>query len=68
MFSNEKNKDKELKLGLNFLLDYNEDRQVSFERNNFKNGIDNSLANSVVELDNEQHAIIYLNTIGKDVI
>jgi len=32
-FSNKKNFEKELEIGLNFLIDYNEDRQMTFEQN-----------------------------------
>ena len=65
-FSREDNIKRELKLGLNLLLDYNEDRQIILDDNL---DIDEeeiiSVANSVVESDQDQHAIMYLNTIGK---
>ena len=59
-----KNIDRDLKLGLNFLMDYNEDRQVTFEKK-FDKKIDLNWANSIVESDQNHHAIIYVDTIGK---
>ena len=69
--SNKDNIERELKLGLNFLMDYNEDRQVTINWKN-EDKIDTNLcgentlglANSFVGSDNNQHALIYLNTIG----
>ena len=62
-FSDKNNIEKELKLGFNFLMDYNEDRQVTFDLNisNKKVG----LAKSVAASDHNQHAFVYLDTIGK---
>ena len=62
-FADKDNIESNLKLGFNFLLDYNEDRQV-FERNINKND-EISLATSMVETAQDDHALIYLNTIGK---
>ena len=62
-FSNKDKIEKELRLGLNFIMDYNEDRQVIFDHRNEK---DRSLVGRVVESDDEQHAYIYLDTVGKD--
>ena len=63
-FSDVNNIREELKLGFNFLLDYNEDRQVTLyeaykKRKNF------SLARSLHESDQNNHAFVYLDTIGK---
>ena len=58
------NIERELKTGFTFVMDYNVDRQISFEemiptKNHF------SLGNIVAESDNVYHAFIYLDTIGK---
>ena len=51
-FKSKDNLEKDLKSGLSFVMDYNEDRQVDFN-------------NDIVEESNEKkNAIIYLNTIG----
>ena len=62
-FSDKKNIEKELEIGFNFLLDYNEDRQVTLDQNitETKGG----LAKSVSSSNQIQDAFIYLNTIGK---
>ena len=64
-FSHKENLDRELKLGLNFLMDYNEDRQLDVE-NNLKMlvGSEDTLATKLIESDDNQHASIYFNTIG----
>ena len=53
----------ELDLGFNFIMDYNEDRQVTFEQT-FDGKKEKSLARNMAS-DNSHHAYIYLNTIGK---
>ena len=63
-FSNKENIDQELELGFSFLMDYNEDRQVTFDQN-FSNAIKIGLAATIVETDTNKHASIYLNTIGE---
>ena len=63
-FTNKTNIDKELELGFNFVMDYNEDRQFiseNFSENKMKFG----LANSISEFDVSHNAVIYLDTIGK---
>ena len=62
-FSNPNNKERELKLGFNFIMDYNEDRQVTQSSSMIENEL--GLASSIVESSNKQHATIYINTIGK---
>ena len=66
-FSNRNNIKKELDLGFTIILDYNEDRQVTFETTKFlEDSQDNqSLAIQIIKSDDIQHASIYLNTIGK---
>ena len=63
-FANENNIDRDLELGFSFILDYNEDRQVTldsdiFEENHF------GLASGIVESDHDHQAFIYLDTIGE---
>ena len=64
-FSNKSNIAEELELGFNFFMDYNEDRQVirqSTVGKEEKSGISANL----LESDKNQHAFIYLDTIGKE--
>ena len=63
-FSNEENKENELKLGFAFIMDYNEDRQVTFDQE-FMRVEKDGLINRIVKSDNDQHATIFLDTIGK---
>ena len=65
-FSNKSNLNRELKSGFNFIMDYNEDRQVTFNHN-FSRGGDMSLTGNVVESDQDQQAVIYLNTVGESI-
>ena len=66
--SNKSNIAKELELGFYFLMDYNEDRQTrqarksTLAREDKKSGI----AANLLESDQNQHAFIYLDTIGKE--
>ena len=63
-FSDKNNLKSEINFGFNFLMDYNEDRQVIFEQNTSKAKL-MGLAKSVASSDQNQHAFVYLNTIGK---
>ena len=63
-FSNKNNIANELKLGFNFIMDYNEDRQVTFDENDEEEK-EVSLASSIVESDQDLNAFIYLNSIGE---
>ena len=63
-FTSKDNIDHDLKLGLYLILDYNEDRQITFGKN-VSEKRDVGLANSITELDDNKNALIYLNTIGK---
>ena len=62
-FSDRRNINKALELGFNFIMDYNEDRMVSFNR--FSNNKEPGLASNMVESDKNKQAFIYLDTIGK---
>ena len=63
-YSNQYNIKKELELGFTMILDYNEERQVTFDTVVESSEEDESLAIKIVESDDIQHASIYLNTIG----
>ena len=63
-FSDKKNIEKELEIGFNFLLDYNEDRQVTLGQSVTK--MELGLGNNVAASDHNKHAFIYLNTIGRN--
>ena len=74
-FSDGKNIENELDLGFNFIMDYNEDRQVTCDRNisnvdsqgsvNLPSRKKFSMARNIFEPDRNYHALIYFNTIGK---
>ena len=61
-FSDKNNLQRELEFGLTFLMDYNEDRQVTYDRVTKKKEI--GLVNTIIESDQSHHALIYLDTIG----
>ena len=63
-FSNKSNIDKELSSGFAFIMDYNEDRQITFDREIVREDDDDGLVSRIDESDENQHAFIYLNTIG----
>ena len=64
-FTKKQNIKEELKSGFNFIMDYNEDRQVLVDRKlNGKKNI--ALASSIVESDHHTNAFVYLDTIGKN--
>ena len=66
-FSDPNNIHAELKLGFNFLLDYNEDRQVTLKKGTKGKGTKFGLAKSFVESDQNNHALVYLDTIGNKI-
>ena len=55
----------QLKLGFNFIMDYNEIRQVTLKRNQIAK--ERTLAHraSALAQSQQHHASIYLNTLGK---
>ena len=63
-FSNKSNVEKELKSGFIFIMDYNEDRQVTFDKEGHKIR-QFSLTDKIVKSEENQQASIYLNTIGR---
>ena len=64
-FTTDGKKEVQLNLGFNFLMDYNEDRQVTFDKNisQEKFGLVSKLERSVSDQNN--NAFVYLHTIGK---
>ena len=66
-FTNRDNKENELKLGFAFIMDYNEDRQVTFDQD-FKEEDEDGLVNRIAKSDDDKHASIFLDTIGKLVL
>ena len=62
-YLDKENTERYLEIGFNFVLDYNEDRQVTFDEKHIEK-MDVGLADSMVGSNNDQHAHIYLNTIG----
>ena len=65
-FADKNNIDKQIELGFNFIMDYNEDRQLTFERN-ISNIEEVDLANRIAESNQQNQAFIYLNTIGENI-
>ena len=65
-FADKNNIDKQIELGFNFIMDYNEDRQLTFERNT-SNIEEVDLANRIAESNQQNQAFIYLNTIGENI-
>ena len=53
----------ELKLGLGFMMDYNEDKQVQLEENMMERKIEEDLLHTFQAYEQEK-ASIYINTIG----
>ena len=62
-FSNKDNTKEELKTGFTFLMDYNEDRQFTFDQTVEKMH-DDSISKRIVNSEVKSNAILYLNTIG----
>ena len=65
MYSDKNNVENDLEIGFNFLMDYNEDRQVTFDQNT-KTKLGFTI--SVASLDQNQHAFVYLDTVGEIII
>ena len=62
-FSNNDNIHNEIKTGLIFFMDYNEDRQTFNSDNRTVGG--KSFASRLFKRDNKNHASIIINTIGR---
>ena len=64
-YSSKANIDRELKYGFNFIMDYNEDRQVTFKQDQENKDDERvGLVNKIVKTDDDHKASIYLDTIG----
>ena len=64
-FSNKSNIAKEVELGFSFIMDYNEDRQVTFKSNMDDEEMRSGMTANILEFDKNHHAFIFLDTIGK---
>ena len=63
-FSNKHNIERQLESGFAFIMDYNEDRQVTYQED-YKTSEYDSLVHEIGKSDEDQHAFIYLDTIGE---
>ena len=63
--SNKDNIENELKTGFVFIMDYNEDRQVTFDKISIQLE-DKGLVSRMVESHDNEQASIYLDTIGNN--
>ena len=63
-FSNKDNIESELKTGLILLMDFNEDRQVTYKKEH-KEEVQESYASKMIESDDIEKVYIYLDTVGK---
>ena len=63
-FAKNENIEKDLKLGFSFIMDYNEDRQVSMAVSTINEEADNWDDYTVDEYNEAEHSFIYLNTVG----
>ena len=65
-YKNKYNIRKDLKEGLVFFLDYNEDRQISFEIDNrFESTLHETFVDKVDKSKDDDKAFIHINTIGE---
>ena len=65
-FSNISNIAKELEVGFYFLMDYNEDRQVTIKSTLAGEAERSGISANLLKSDKNHHAFIYLDTIGKE--
>ena len=63
-FRDKDNLDTEYKSGFAFILDYNEDRQVTFDEDIIRQNEGFGLVSTIAVSDHKKHAYIYLDTIG----
>ena len=66
LYSNQSNKAQEVEFGFSFVMDYNEDRQVTIQSNISKVAKRSGMSENILEAGKNQHAFIYLDTIGKN--
>ena len=67
-YSNKDNIESELSTVFIFMMDYNEDRQVTFDKDKERSVWEYGLASKNLQKDNNKHAAIYLNTIGMQLV
>ena len=65
LYSNQSNKAQEVEFGFSFVMDYNEDRQVSIPSKSTKEDKISGMAANILESGKNQLAFIYLDAIGK---
>ena len=63
ILSDKDNIHNELELGFYFIMDYNKERQVNI-KTNFSEKKGTTMAKNILDLDRNQEAFIYLNSIG----
>ena len=68
LYSNQSNKAQEVEFGFSFVMDYNEDRQVTIQSNISKVAKRSGMSENILKAGKNQHAFIYLDTIGKNII
>ena len=62
-FSDNNNIQNELKVGFNFIMDYNEDRQVHFDQIYSVTNMEYSLSGNILGQDTKQDSSIYFNRV-----
>ena len=70
-FMQRKNIVEGFKAGITLVLDYNEDREVSYGTQNgdgIKEDEEEDIMDILVQTDSKQEALIYLNTIGMSIL
>ena len=55
---------REIESGFAFFIDYNEDRQVTYNKD-YNNSEDDSLVNMIVKSDENMNSVIHIDTIGE---
>ena len=63
---NKEHVEKDLNLGLSFIMDYNEDRQMEFEKENNRLETGSWKDVTIDGSNDDAEALIYLNTIGNE--
>ena len=64
-FVDRNNIERVMKQGFNFIMDYNEDKQVAFDKDIIKQDEIIGLNTAIEESNSDPVALIYLNTIGE---
>ena len=64
-FTDQIDKQKAMKKGLIFFMDYNEDRMITERGNDIQAALTNDLYDVQKKVDRKEDALIYIETIGK---